>query len=228
MKNTDEIQKDNSYSKAVQKLEGNTSKWELFFKQKINPICTKVAEEATKKVYPNYVYEGKMTDTMTRTWYHAYMAEYQKQIEEQTERMQDLSLREKALIAYETRHHARVQTRSQMEDLEALQKIQNWDLKRYNNKDGPTFDWLMKKNMKEGMTEEESYQEILKSALTTNMWVNMYINACKSTESVSSYASSIISSISNFVSETVTIIDIKGLSIDITEKEIEQDLFKPH
>lgn len=229
-KNYDEVRIKSSYGVMFQKIEENKPEWMKFFYDHINEQCTKMADIATNKEYPKYSAGGEMTDTMTRTWYQAYMQEYQKQIETQKEAIKEMSLEDRAHIAFEARHHARVQTRSQMADKSSVEMIQSRDLKKYESKDGPTFDWLMRENKSKGMNDKQSHQAIIDSALTTNMWVNTYISAVKAYESVASYASSWMDSISQYVSDKVSIdiLDDKGIEIDITDEEIEQDLFKPH
>lgn len=221
----------NSYSMILENVQEKSPDWHNFYYSKMDGPCTRAAEEVTKKAYPEYTEGGKMSNTMTRTWYHAYMQEYENQLEQQKDVISKMSLEDRAHIAYEARHHARVQTRSQMDSETSLYLAQEADIKRYGHKDGPTFEWLMQANIKKGMSVEQSYEDIIRSALSTNFYVNLYISAMKGFESIASFASSVISSICNYVTENVNLDPFKGVAVSdnvsVTQEDINSELFKP-
>jgi len=60
-----------------------------------------------------------------------------------------------------------------------VRKLQNGDIERYGNPDGPTFEFLYKKYEEIGYQGDEIYQAIIDKASTTNKEYNalMLINA---------------------------------------------------
>lgn len=195
--------------------------WEVFFKQKINPDCTAAADLATKKVYPSYEAGGKMTNTMTRTWYQAYMKAYEQQIKVTSKETATMSLEDRAHIAFAARHHARLQTREQMADRMVVAGLEARDLQKYGNKDGPTFDSLFKKNTDQGMSPDDSYNAIIASSLTTNKLVNAYVAAVKTGEAAYNFASKLLSDVANFVVEKASIDVGDNLLQDVTKDDID-------
>ncbi|MEO1262905.1 MAG: hypothetical protein AAFZ15_29120 [Bacteroidota bacterium] len=75
-----------------------------------------------------------------------------------------LDLETRARKAYELRHAARVNARFMMQDKSEVEGLQTRDMNKYGNPDGPTFDYLLKKNTDKGMSVEEGYQSILDSS----------------------------------------------------------------
>lgn len=83
-----------------------------------------------------------------------------------------LSLEERAKKAYNTRHNARKIARSMMPDAEEVKQLQERDQEKYGNPDGPTFQYLLDKNLAKGISQEEAYESIIESAGRTNAAVN--------------------------------------------------------
>ncbi len=75
-----------------------------------------------------------------------------------------ISLKERAIKAYELRHSARVNARFMMADKAEVKKIQERDQQKYGNPDGPTFNYLVKKTTAKGLSIEEAYQKIIESS----------------------------------------------------------------
>jgi len=84
---------------------------------------------------------------------------------------------EKAKKAFEIRHSARMSCRDIM-DKPSREKLEARDLKVYKNKDGPTYDDLVKKlKAKQGKTVDmdKIYKDIIASSQRTNWYVNKAI-----------------------------------------------------
>ena len=75
-----------------------------------------------------------------------------------------LDLETRARKAYELRHAARVNARFMMQDKDEVNGLQARDMAKYGNPDGPTFDYLLKKNTDKGLSVAEGYQSILDSS----------------------------------------------------------------
>lgn len=83
-----------------------------------------------------------------------------------------LDLETRAHKAYEMRHKARVNARFMMQDKEAVKKLQERDVKKYGNPDGPTFAYLLNKSVENGNTKEVAYQTIIDSSSRTDTRYN--------------------------------------------------------
>ena len=70
------------------------------------------------------------------------------------------------------RHEARVNARFMMQNPEEVSALQARDMERYGNPDGPTFDYLVKKNTDAGLSLEEAYQSIIDSSSRTDTRYN--------------------------------------------------------
>lgn len=175
--------------------------------EKAKAECSAAADKAIAKMYPHYKPGEPMDNNMTRDWYNACMDHFKSTVGPTLTTMRKqgtLSLEDHARTAFDVRHHARVHTRSLMEDKKGLAQIQKRDLSVYGNKDGPTFEHLMGKAQASGKSLEEAHNDIIRSSTSTNMVVNAYISVCKMTSNVSQVISSYLMPFQNinFLSET--------------------------
>jgi len=83
-----------------------------------------------------------------------------------------IDLATRAKKAYELRHEARVNARFMMQNKEEVQALQARDQEKYGNPDGPTFEYLLKKNTDKGLTLEKAYQSIIDSSSRTDTRYN--------------------------------------------------------
>src|SRR6266480_5737549 len=82
-------------------------------------------------------------------------------------RGQGLTAEERARKAWSIRHEARIKARKDMPWLEA-ELLRLRDLAVHRNKDGPTFERLVRKGIKSGLTKNQVYEKIIKSSSRTN------------------------------------------------------------
>lgn len=83
-----------------------------------------------------------------------------------------LSLKERALKAYDRRHEARVHARFLMQNKAEVQQLEERDRVKYGNPDGPTFEYLVRKNTSQGLSLEQAYENIIKSSSQTDTRYN--------------------------------------------------------
>jgi len=110
------------------------------------------------------------TDCDIRLWYN-YQIVAVGVINEKW-KQDGIDLETRAKKAYELRHEARVNARFMMQNKEAVKALQARDLDKYGNPDGPTFDYLLKKNTDKGLSLEEAYQSIIDSSSRTDTRYN--------------------------------------------------------
>lgn len=106
------------------------------------------------------------TDCEIRIWYN-YQVVAISRLNEKWEQ-DGLDLATRAQKAYELRHDARVNARFMMADQSAVKKLQERDMQKYGNPDGPTFDYLVKKVGKDGLSQQDIYQSIIESSSRTS------------------------------------------------------------
>lgn len=80
---------------------------------------------------------------------------------------QGTSKKNRALCAYQIRHEARIQARSQMDSMINLGLIRLFDYVRYGQLDGPTFENLRH-------DKALTYKDIIQSASKTNQDINAF------------------------------------------------------
>ncbi len=83
-----------------------------------------------------------------------------------------IDLETRAHKAYEMRHEARVNARFMMQNKEEVRVLQARDMEKYGNPNGPTFEYLLKKNMDAGLTLADAYQSIIDSSSRTDTRYN--------------------------------------------------------
>ncbi|MFK7946248.1 MAG: LysM peptidoglycan-binding domain-containing protein [Saprospiraceae bacterium] len=110
------------------------------------------------------------TNCDIRLWYNYQVVAIGK-INERWEE-EGLPLKERAEKAYKLRHEARVNARFMMPEKSQVKALQARDMTKYGNPDGPTFEYLIKKNTDKGKTLEEAYQSIIDSSSRTDTKYN--------------------------------------------------------
>ncbi|MDC0717478.1 hypothetical protein [Nannocystis bainbridge] len=79
---------------------------------------------------------------------------------------------EQARRAYQIRHDARMTARAMMSDPAELAALQERDRAKYGDPDGPSFEWLLERNLAKGLTGDAAYLAIVESAQKTDAAVN--------------------------------------------------------
>lgn len=74
-----------------------------------------------------------------------------------------VSLEERARRLQDVRHRARVDARDMMKSRLGVRWLQFRDLRKYGNKDGPTFDGMVRRRKKAGLSGDRVYQSIIDS-----------------------------------------------------------------
>ena len=110
------------------------------------------------------------TNCDIRLWYNYQVVAIGK-INERWEQ-EGIPLKKRAEDAFEIRHHARINARFMMQDKSQVKGLQDRDQAKYGNPDGPTFDYLVKKNTDKGKTLDEAYQSIIDSSSRTDRGYN--------------------------------------------------------
>jgi len=105
-----------------------------------------------------------------RLWYNFQVVAIGK-INEKWEK-DGIDLKTRAEKAYQMRHDARVNARFMMQSSLEVKALQARDLVKYGNPNGPTFDYLLKKNTDKGSSMEEAYQSIIDSSSRTDRKYN--------------------------------------------------------
>ncbi|MCI5139038.1 MAG: hypothetical protein D3922_11635 [Candidatus Electrothrix sp. AR1] len=82
------------------------------------------------------------------------------------------SAEERAKLAYEIRHRARIYARLLMPDKEEVEMLRRRDMEKYGNPDGPTFEYLVEKNRQKGLEGDALYEAIIDSSGRTNAEYN--------------------------------------------------------
>lgn len=116
-----------------------------------------------------------------RQGYNARKRQLKKELAEM--KKQGKSPKERAEHAYKFRKNERLSAREEMRrngDGDAVEKLQQRDLKKYGDKDGPTFDHTYKKSeadlqkkLGRKPTSDEVHGEIEKSATRTDVMTNI-------------------------------------------------------
>lgn len=110
------------------------------------------------------------TDCEIRLWYN-YQVVAIGLINEKWQQ-DGLELETRARRAYELRHEARVNARFMMQDQAAVKALQERDMAKYGNPDGPTFEYLLQNNTDNGLSVAEAYQSIIDSSSRTDQRFN--------------------------------------------------------
>lgn len=119
---------------------------------------------------PSKLTDIPKTDCEIRLWYN-YQIVAVGVINEKW-KQDGIDLETRARKAYEMRHEARVNARYLMPNKEAVKMLQARDSEKYGNPNGPTFDYLLKKNTDKGLSLEAAYQSIIDSSSRTDTRYN--------------------------------------------------------
>jgi RHS repeat-associated protein len=83
-----------------------------------------------------------------------------------------LSAEERAQRAYEIRHDARLKAREMMIDRDGVARLQERDIEKYGNPDGPMFEQLVKAAEEKGYSGDDAYEYIVGSSRRTDEDIN--------------------------------------------------------
>lgn len=83
-----------------------------------------------------------------------------------------LEVCERAKLAWQVRHGARIKAREMMPDKVDVAIIEKRDLEKYGSKDGPSFDYLLKRFEDKYFDSNEICEEIIKLSAQTDKSVN--------------------------------------------------------
>lgn len=102
------------------------------------------------------------TNCEIRIWYNYQVVAISKLNEKW--KADGIDLKTRAEQAYSLRHNARVNARFMMQNPEEVKGLQARDIAKYGNPNGPSFEYLLKKNTDKGLSPEEGYQSIIDSS----------------------------------------------------------------
>src|SRR3990167_2351717 len=111
-----------------------------------------------------------LSNVEVRDWYNETVAPIQK-LEEQWI-WHGVSLEDRALIAYSIRSNARLQAREYMSNPQDVELLQERDIAKYGNPNGPTYEYLYNRYQSMGYSEQEIMQSIIDNAAETNAEFN--------------------------------------------------------
>lgn len=127
------------------------------------PESVKAAEELRAKgtrwsnteIRARYVCDAQRIGALDATW-----------------KASGLSAEVRAHKAFDVRHDARVTARAMMADSADVKALRARDEAKYGNSDGPTFEWLMKREADKGIAGDAAYEDVIKSAQRTDEDMN--------------------------------------------------------
>ena len=111
-----------------------------------------------------------LSNSAIRQWYNDQVSQISNLNEQWIG--QDIPLIERAKMASEIRHGARIQSRQMMSNPGEVAELQARDMVEYGNPDGPTFEYLVNKAINKGFTGNDIYEYIIGSSNRTNTDVN--------------------------------------------------------
>jgi len=111
---------------------------------------------------PAYVVTLPKSNCEIRIWYNFQLVAI-KTINQRWKE-QGIGLIERAKMAHEIRHEARLNGRYMMEDKFEVAALRDRDNKKYGNPDGPTFEHLVAFGKENGLTGDRVYQGIIESS----------------------------------------------------------------
>ncbi|SDJ24765.1 RHS repeat-associated core domain-containing protein [Rhodococcus triatomae] len=110
------------------------------------------------------------SNSEVRQWYNDQVSSIPELNREWTQ--SGIPLEQRAQMAAEIRHDARIRAREMMADPFEVEQLRARDRQVYGNPDGPTFDQLVEKSRSKGMAGDEIYNYIIGSSNRTNAEVN--------------------------------------------------------
>lgn len=114
--------------------------------------------------------EGAMTNAEVRDWYNAQVSTIPAQ--NQAWLAEGLSAEQRARQAYAIRHEARIEARNMMPSAAEVAQLRARDQAKYGDPDGPSFDWLVAKNLSKGLEGDAIYEAIIESSSRTDAKIN--------------------------------------------------------
>ena len=114
--------------------------------------------------------KGPLNNAEVRQWYNEKVAIIPK-MNAQWER-HGIDLESRAHNAHAIRHDARIGARSLMSDPLEVEQLRARDMAKYQNPDGPSFEYLVDKGIKNGATKEGALSSIIDSSNRTNAEYN--------------------------------------------------------
>lgn len=126
---------------------------------------------STKVLAPTTIQIETPSDNCTiRTWYNFQVIAIPQLNDYWITRK--IPLKQRAYKAYLLRHKARIHARHMMPNKEEVASLQERDLAKYGDPNGPTFEFLLEKNQAKGMTLDQAYESIIQTASQTNKAYN--------------------------------------------------------
>ena len=110
------------------------------------------------------------TNAEIRAWYNRQVVIIPA-LTEQLSR-EGATAEERAKLAYDIRHRARMYARLLMPDKDEVELLRQRDVKKYGNPDGPTFAYLVEKNQEKGLEGDAVYEAIIESSSRTSAEYN--------------------------------------------------------
>ena len=110
------------------------------------------------------------TNAEIRKWYLAQVAQIPALNEQWL--AQGFSVEERAKMAWQIRHDARLEARKMMADAEEVEMLRSRDVAEHGNEDGPTFVSLIDKCRRAGLKGNNIYEAIIKGSYRTNKGVD--------------------------------------------------------
>lgn len=110
------------------------------------------------------------TNGEIRTWYNQQVVIIPALTEQLSQ--EGATAEERAKLAYDIRHRARMYARLLMPDKDEVELLRQRDMKKYGNPDGPTFAYLVEKNQKKGLEGDAIYEAIIESSSRTSAEYN--------------------------------------------------------
>ncbi|WPD21241.1 MAG: hypothetical protein SD837_13665 [Candidatus Electrothrix scaldis] len=110
------------------------------------------------------------TNAEIRAWYNKQVVIIPALTEQLSQ--EGASAEERAKLAYDIRHRARMYARLLMPDKDEVELLRQRDMKKYGNPDGPTFAYLVEKNQEKGLEGDAIYEAIIESSSRTSAEYN--------------------------------------------------------
>ena len=111
-----------------------------------------------------------MTNKQIREWYKEQVDQIPLLNEDWVKK--GISPWDRAEKAWKIRHDARLSAREMMEDPIEVELLRNRDMKKYGNREGPTFDYLVEKAIRDGLRGDKICEEIINESSSTNREVD--------------------------------------------------------
>ena len=110
------------------------------------------------------------TNAEIRQWYQEQIS--QIPVSDREWKAQGLSPAERAENAWRIRHNARLKAREMMSDKSEVENLRMRNIQKYDNPDGPTFEYLVERLMQTELTGNDIYEEIILLSCQTDPGIN--------------------------------------------------------